>query len=162
MKTQINYDGIVKAILSGKLKQYIDKNKISTGLLSLLLECSESYIKEMINGDIPKSQWLSDVGWDMFCAVRKIDKKIIIEKKRLQEVIIKNNHTVTFKINIDKLYDKGYTEDDINDIFNILFELISREINKLINEFPKADTLFSNKKTENNVKTFNGWLDDLK
>ena len=70
------YTSLTEAILNTNLKDFMRENDISIGLLSLMLQCSEAYIKEMINNkDIPSLDWLGKASTGMFFAVARHRKK---------------------------------------------------------------------------------------
>ena len=75
------YTSLTDAIVNSNLKDFMRENGISIGLLSLMLQCSEAYIKEMIdNKDIPSLDWLGKANSGMFFAVARYRKKEPKEK----------------------------------------------------------------------------------
>ncbi len=72
----INYDMLTITILTGHLSDFIESTGISKGLLSMYLNCSQSCIDEMINGFIPRAEWLAQANSNTKAAIKKIDKRI--------------------------------------------------------------------------------------
>ena len=66
------YRRLTEAVLKKKLDKFIEEENISIGLLALMLQCSESYIKLMAyEKEVPTVEWLSKASSGMYFATGK-------------------------------------------------------------------------------------------
>jgi hypothetical protein len=71
----IDYNKLFNMILDGRLREYMESTRLTRGLLALHLRCSESFIDEMINGYIPRMEWLGQGNAKINMIVKRITNK---------------------------------------------------------------------------------------
>ena len=95
LKTKnIDYSDLLNSILEKKLEDFMEKKKMTVGSIAMYLQCSESYVKKMINGDMPSLDWLGRATPMLRFAIMKHKGKKTEDERQLisKEVIsaIKN------------------------------------------------------------------------
>ena len=95
LKTKnMNYANLLNSILEKKIKDFMRKGGMTIGSIAMYLQCSESYVKEIMSGNIPSLNWLSHANPMLRFAIMKHKEKKTKDKRQLisEEVIdaIKN------------------------------------------------------------------------